>query len=318
VTVEIGRLEARAVQLALVNDYGSEAETVNRRIIELDPTNVPATTRLAKWLVKHQNTDEAIALYRRALELQPSNQIARNALTELLPKKPVGAKGVTRSKPTSIAGNPAVVVPVQEYYLRAMLEHPDELTTLNFGWHAGAGDKPKRLVEPERLCRQLGYLPFLFRATQQEDDASEVFSGEATHAGLAGIIVHGDMSQYTKLAPFLYQTRVERLVGYKRADELGAEIGTFYVVAALRELRRPIPYGEIELLSEARKLSPKFKHGYAIVDLPAELRDWQEPAVATWKRLSTSAGLEGLRNPKGVVTEWILTGQGGSQTRLVE
>src|SRR5438105_3476122 len=153
--VEIDRLEARAVQLALVNDYGSEAETVNRRIIELDPSNVPAITRLAKWLVKHQNADEATALYRRALELQPSNRIARNALTDMLPKKQVGPNGKTRSKTASVAGNPAVVVPVQEYYLRAMLKHPDELTTLNFGWHAGAGDKPKKLVEPERLCRQL-------------------------------------------------------------------------------------------------------------------------------------------------------------------
>lgn len=225
---------------------------------------------------------------------------------------------MTRSKSVFLAGNPAIVVPVQEYYLRALLEHPDELATLNFGWHAGAGDKPKRLVEPERLCKQLGYLPFLFRATHQEDEASDGFSGEATHAGLAGIIVHGDTSQYSKLAPFLYETRVERFVGYKRADELGAEIGTFYVVAALCELRRPIPYGEIALLSEARKLSPKFKHGYAIVDLPAELRDWQEPAMATWKRLSNSAGLEGLRDRNGVVTDWILTGHAGSLTRLAE
>jgi hypothetical protein len=302
IVMELDRLMLKAEQLAIAGDYGPAAERINREILERNPDSVPAMTRLAKWFVKHQSPGDAIALYERALELDSSNRIARNALIDLLPNKPTRLKATTRAKRSAVSGNPAVVIPVQDYYLKAMVDHADELTTLNFGWHRG--EAPKKLVAPEGLCRQLGALPFLFRASHQVDDGDNESLGEATHAGLAGIIVHGDSSQYAKLAQFLYETRVERFADYKRADELGVEIGTFYIVAAPYRLPKPIRYEEIDLLSKARKLNPRFRRGYAIVGLPAQLRDWHDAAVATWNRLSKSAGLEAVRGRDGVIAEW--------------
>ena len=179
---------------------------------------------------------------------------------------------------------PAVVLPVFERYLSALGAHPDELTTLIFGWQGKNQEPARRLIGPERLCRKYGHIPFLFRATET--------TGKVTHAAIAGLIVHRDQPEYKQQEQFLYESRVERFTGAKRSDEVGPhEIGSFYVVAAGMELPEPIAFEALTLLSQGRPLNPKMARGYAIVGLPSQLIGWHDEAVRTWDRLAAAKSL---------------------------
>lgn len=87
---EVEGLVRRADGLAASGDWGPEAEEVNRRLIELDPSHVVAYTRLAKCLREKGDAEPAEALYRRVLELEPANRIAANFLASLRTER-VGA-----------------------------------------------------------------------------------------------------------------------------------------------------------------------------------------------------------------------------------
>jgi thioredoxin-like negative regulator of GroEL len=56
---EVSRLIAHAESLARAGDWGDEAGKVNDAILKLDPENVPAHTRLARWCAERGRAQEA-------------------------------------------------------------------------------------------------------------------------------------------------------------------------------------------------------------------------------------------------------------------
>lgn len=68
--------EQEAIRMALEGRW-SEAARLNRQILDREPENVEALTRLGKALTELKQYDEAYAIYGRALEIDPYNRIAR-------------------------------------------------------------------------------------------------------------------------------------------------------------------------------------------------------------------------------------------------
>jgi hypothetical protein len=73
--------------LAYANDFGAEAERINREILELDSTDTSAMTRVARCLRQRGADDEAIVMYTSVLVVQPDNYVAINGLAVLQPKQ---------------------------------------------------------------------------------------------------------------------------------------------------------------------------------------------------------------------------------------
>jgi len=80
---EIAALAREAERLAGKGNWSGAAETVNRRLMALDPRMVSAYTRLAKCLVERGEVAEAIGLYEHVLSVAPENRIAQNRLRAL-------------------------------------------------------------------------------------------------------------------------------------------------------------------------------------------------------------------------------------------
>ncbi len=68
--------EDGAIQMALEGRW-EEAEQVNRRILEREPSNADALNRLGKALMELRRYSEAEEAYAKVLELDPHNRIAR-------------------------------------------------------------------------------------------------------------------------------------------------------------------------------------------------------------------------------------------------
>lgn len=85
----LDQLRSRALQLAHANDFGTQAEQINREILSRDPSDTSAMNRLARCLRKRGAFDEAIAIYTGVVALQPDNNVAINGLADLLPKLPL-------------------------------------------------------------------------------------------------------------------------------------------------------------------------------------------------------------------------------------
>lgn len=73
-------LRQQAERLAVSQRWDEEARRINARLIEIDPCDVAAHTRLARCYRLNGDARTAAALYRRVLSLQPNNRIAANAL----------------------------------------------------------------------------------------------------------------------------------------------------------------------------------------------------------------------------------------------
>ena len=305
---DLGRLQLRGLALAAAQDYGAEAELINREILKLDPAGVQAMNRLARCLEQRGAKDDAIAVFENVLSLVPGNHVAIGGLIRLRPKIQAVDPHPRKKRRLTVHGIPAVVLPVQNYYLDEIVRHSDELTTMNFGWQAKDKKPTRKLVKPAQLCNQVGHLTFLFRASQEDEPSADISPVRVTHAALAGLIIHGDSPHYSKVKQLLFDTRVERLIpGMQRRDQLGQrEIGSFYVVADVIRLPDPIPYEDLNLRSENRPLDPKMNRGYAIVDLPVVQKDWHDRAIGTWNRLSTEAGLRAIRDANGAVDHWVI------------
>jgi len=80
---DVASLQRQADELASLGDWGPKAETVNRRLVELDPNRIVAYTRLAKCLKEKGEIEVAEVLYRRVVELDPANTIATSNLRRL-------------------------------------------------------------------------------------------------------------------------------------------------------------------------------------------------------------------------------------------
>jgi hypothetical protein len=80
---EFSALENRAVELARRGEWGEAAELLNRRLLELAPSNSAAYTRLARCLQERGDAGGAEVLYRRVMEFDPANLIASKNLRRI-------------------------------------------------------------------------------------------------------------------------------------------------------------------------------------------------------------------------------------------
>lgn len=91
---EQGTLRQQAGQLAQEQRWDETARSINERLIELDPDDVVAHTRLARCYREQGDFEAAQGLYRRVLELAPDSRIAQNGLAgidESLRGRQIGA-----------------------------------------------------------------------------------------------------------------------------------------------------------------------------------------------------------------------------------
>ena len=66
----------KAKAFARLGDWGSEAVSVNTQIVEIDPLNSNAYTRLAKCFLSQEKLAAAHEMYLQVLEFDPKNMIA--------------------------------------------------------------------------------------------------------------------------------------------------------------------------------------------------------------------------------------------------
>jgi hypothetical protein len=78
-----GELVAQAVLRATQQDFGPEAEQLNRAILKLTPLDIAARNRLARCLVARGARAEAATVCESVLEIDPANSIARGRLDDL-------------------------------------------------------------------------------------------------------------------------------------------------------------------------------------------------------------------------------------------
>ncbi|MEO6457707.1 MAG: tetratricopeptide repeat protein [Chloroflexia bacterium] len=93
-------LPERAIELAMQNRW-PEAADVNRKIIELYPSDADAYNRLGKALMEMGRYRDALATYQKAIDLDPNNVIAKKnveRLVHLAAKAPAPSKSTPPKK----------------------------------------------------------------------------------------------------------------------------------------------------------------------------------------------------------------------------
>ena len=96
---------------------------MNRRLVELDPARAVAYTRLAKCLRERGDPEPAETLYRRVLELEPQNRIAANSLKRLKSEQETARRGdVDRAAETRARARRGVVQAVSDPELHLLTE----------------------------------------------------------------------------------------------------------------------------------------------------------------------------------------------------
>lgn len=73
-------VRARAMTLAVAQDFGDEALALNKRLVEADASDTASRTRLARCYLQAGKIDEADAEYREALRIDPRSRIAAGGL----------------------------------------------------------------------------------------------------------------------------------------------------------------------------------------------------------------------------------------------
>jgi hypothetical protein len=76
-------LQRRALALVKQGDFGADAVRVNAEIVERDPTQEAAWTRLGRCHLEQRSFDEAVVALRAALAINPTSSIATNLLNEV-------------------------------------------------------------------------------------------------------------------------------------------------------------------------------------------------------------------------------------------
>lgn len=137
-------MQRQADELASQDDWGPETEQINRRLVELDPARTVAYTRLAKCLRERGDPEPAETLYRRVLELEPDNRSAANNLKRLESEREMATRGdVDQAAETRARTRRGVVQPVSDPEFDLLTEacravprtsadyqHPDYLTNV--------------------------------------------------------------------------------------------------------------------------------------------------------------------------------------------
>lgn len=75
---DLDALVKRAEELGRNQDLSDRAAGVNREILAIDPNNIPAHNRLARYFLLSGKPDDAGALYERVLGIDPQNRFAQN------------------------------------------------------------------------------------------------------------------------------------------------------------------------------------------------------------------------------------------------
>lgn len=80
---DLEELERRAIDLTRQGNFGPDAIRLNAEIVQKNPNQQSAWTRLGRCHMEQRQFDEAVSALRAALALNPSNAIATNLLTEV-------------------------------------------------------------------------------------------------------------------------------------------------------------------------------------------------------------------------------------------
>jgi len=93
---DLEALERRAIDLTKQGNFGPEAIRVNAEIVEKNPNQQSAWTRLGRCHMEQRQFDEAVSALRAALALNPSNAIATNLLTEVRRRRAITPTAASR------------------------------------------------------------------------------------------------------------------------------------------------------------------------------------------------------------------------------
>jgi hypothetical protein len=128
----LGALIEQAERRAKQQDFGPEAEQINRDIMELTPRDTAALNRLARCLFERGAEDEAELVFESVLQIDPENRTARRRLGairggdapgDLTPRGPSGVK-----PPHSVPVPPGEIDPTSESAADAVIQdlYPNE------------------------------------------------------------------------------------------------------------------------------------------------------------------------------------------------
>jgi tetratricopeptide (TPR) repeat protein len=161
-------LERRAIELAKLGNFGTDALDVNRELTVVAPGNQGAWTRLGRCCLEMKQFEEATAALSRALELNPSNNIAKSLQQEVLRRR---AQAPVRSDAAS-GFTP------QDFYTLGQLASADAARALGAKFESlllsiNEQRTPKRIVEARNRAGQSG---------------SKMFRRNSYYAGMHGHI----------------------------------------------------------------------------------------------------------------------------------
>jgi tetratricopeptide (TPR) repeat protein len=161
-------LERRAIELAKLGNFGTDALEVNRALTAVAPANQGAWTRLGRCCLEMKQFDEAAAALNRALELNPANNIAKSLQQEVLRRR---AQAPVRSDAAS-GFTP------QDFYTLGQLASADAARALGAKFESlllslNEQRTPKRVVEARNRAGQSG---------------SKMFRRNSYYAGMHGHI----------------------------------------------------------------------------------------------------------------------------------
>jgi tetratricopeptide (TPR) repeat protein len=144
-------LERRAIELAKLGNFGTDALEVNRELTVVAPGNQGAWTRLGRCCLEMKQFEEASAALGRALELNPSNNIAKSLQQEVLRRR---AQAPVRSDAAS-GFTP------QDFYTLGQLASADAARALGTKFESlllslNEQRTPKRIVEARNRAGQSG------------------------------------------------------------------------------------------------------------------------------------------------------------------
>jgi len=144
-------LERRAIELAKLGNFGTDALEVNRELTVMVPGNQGAWTRLGRCCLEMKQFDEAAAALGRALELNPTNNIAKSLQQEVLRRR---AQAPVRSDAAS-GFTP------QDFYTLGQLASADAARALGTKFESlllsiNEQRTPKRIVEARNRAGQSG------------------------------------------------------------------------------------------------------------------------------------------------------------------